>query len=53
VELSLKLNVREIEEVCQSLNDTWYDVVIEYIWYITTGLAVVRVLVRGEVREIS
>jgi hypothetical protein len=53
VELSLKLNIREIELACQSLDDTWYDVAIEYIWYISTGLAVVRVLAGGEVRDIS
>jgi hypothetical protein len=53
VELSLKLNIKEIEVACQALDDAWFDTAIEYIWYITTGLAVVRVLVRGEVREIS
>lgn len=45
--------MREIEAVCLALDDTWYDAAIEYTWYITTGLAVVRVLVGGQVREIS
>jgi hypothetical protein len=53
VEISLKLNVREIEAACQTVDETWIDTAIEYLLYITTGFAVVRVLVGGEVIEIS
>ena len=53
MEISLKLNVREAEAACQVEEDTWIDTAIEYLWYLKTGFAVVRVLVGGEVREIS
>jgi hypothetical protein len=53
VEISLRLDVTEIKAACQEIDDTWVDTAIEYLWYLTTGLAVVRVLVKGEVREIS
>jgi hypothetical protein len=53
MEISLKPNVREPEAACQVEEDTWIDSAIEYMWYLTTGFAVVRVLVGGEVREIS